>query len=242
MAITDNLVAYWKLEEASGDRADSVGSNTLTSNNTVGQATGKILNCAQFNAASSRYLSIADNSDVSMGDVDCTLMCWVYFDNKSASANGQRFYSKDDQGTNREYLVGYETTANKFTVIVWGSASGGNFKQVFATNFGAPSNSTWYCIFAWHDATANTVNISVNDGTTNSSAHTTGIYNGAAALQIGALNATAQFMDGRLDEMGIWKRVLTSGERTSLYNGGSGLAYPFSSAGSAHAMTLGVGS
>lgn len=242
MAIVDNLVAYWKLDEASGSRADTVGSNTLTDNNSVGQNTGKISNCAQFNAASSRYLSIADNTAISMGDVDCTFMVWVYFDNKTASINGQRFFSKDDNGTNREYLVGYENTANKFTIIVWGSSSGGNFKQVYATSFGAPSNSTWYCIFAWHDATANTVNISVNNGTTDSTAHTTGIYDGAAALQIGGYNSTAQFMDGRLDEMGIWKRVLTSGERTALYNGGSGLAYPFSSAGSAHAMTLGVGS
>lgn len=229
MALADNLVAYWKMEEASGDRADSVGSNTLTSNNSVGQNTGKIDNCAQFNAASSRFLSINDNADISMGDVDCTFMCWIYFDNKSASANGQRFFSKDDSGTNREYLIGYETTANKFTIIVWSSSGGGGFKQLYATTLGSPSNTTWYQIFAWNDSTANTLNISVNDGTVDSTAHASGIYAGAANLTIGS-GASIQYMDGRLDEMAIWKRVLTAGERTQLYNSGNGLAYPFGDA------------
>ena len=30
-------------------------------------------------------------------------------------------------------------------------------------------------------------------------------------------------MNGRIDEVGIWKRVLTSDERTAIYNGGAGL-------------------
>ena len=37
-------------------------------------------------------------------------------------------------------------------------------------------------------------------------------------------------MKGRIDEVGFWKRVLTSSERSLLYNGGVGLTYPFSGA------------
>ena len=37
-------------------------------------------------------------------------------------------------------------------------------------------------------------------------------------------------MKGRIDEVGFWKRVLTSAERSLLYNGGVGLTYPFSGA------------
>ena len=33
-ALYTNLIAYWKLDEASGNRADSKGSNTLTDTNT----------------------------------------------------------------------------------------------------------------------------------------------------------------------------------------------------------------
>ncbi len=45
-ALTDNLSAYWKLDEASGTRVDSAGSNDLTSNNSVGQAVGKLGNAS----------------------------------------------------------------------------------------------------------------------------------------------------------------------------------------------------
>ena len=167
--IADNLSVYWPLEESNGGRVDVVQGIILGSTNNVGQATGKVGMCAQFNAASSRFLTtLADDSAYSLGDVDCTWMCWVYFDDKFKSTNGQRFFSKDDNSANREYLVGYETGADKFTVIVWSSGSGGGFKQLYATTFGSPSNSTWYCIFAWHDSVANTLNISVNNGATDS--------------------------------------------------------------------------
>ena len=60
-SLFDDLVAYWNLNETSGDRADATGNgHTLTDNNTVGYATGKINNAASFVAANSGYLSIAD--------------------------------------------------------------------------------------------------------------------------------------------------------------------------------------
>ncbi len=43
MALLDNLVSYYKLDEASGNRADSQGGLTLTDNNTVTQAVGQVV-------------------------------------------------------------------------------------------------------------------------------------------------------------------------------------------------------
>ena len=85
-ALADNLVAYWKLDEASSTRNDSVGTNHLTSNNSVGQATGKLNYAANFVAANSQYLSIADNADLSVGDIDFTVSAWIWLD----SAGGAR--------------------------------------------------------------------------------------------------------------------------------------------------------
>jgi hypothetical protein len=49
-----------------------------------------------------------------------------------------------------------------------------------------------------------------------------------AAVNIGRGGvASPQYHDGRIDEVGIWKRVLTAAERTQLYNGGLGYTYPF---------------
>src|SRR4051812_43478016 len=81
-----NLASYWKLEEASGTRADEIGSQTLTDNNTVTQAVGKLGNAAQFTAANSESLSHADSATLSLGaDQDFTLGAWVYLDSKGAN-------------------------------------------------------------------------------------------------------------------------------------------------------------
>ena len=52
IALSTNLVAYYRLTEASGSRADSSGNGyTLTDNNTVGSRAGKVgANAALFAA------------------------------------------------------------------------------------------------------------------------------------------------------------------------------------------------
>ena len=40
-SLTTNLISYWKLDETSGTRVDSVGNNDLTDNNTVLYGAGK---------------------------------------------------------------------------------------------------------------------------------------------------------------------------------------------------------
>ena len=101
MSFTDNFIAFWKLGEASGTRVDSIGSNDLTDNNTVTQAAGKIGNCAQFTAANSEYLSIADNAALSTGDIDFSIVFWVYFDSTPSFADVIAKWAAGEQ----EYVV-----------------------------------------------------------------------------------------------------------------------------------------
>ena len=79
---------------------------------------------------------------------------------------------------------------------------------------------------AWLDAGANTLNIQVNNGTIDSAAQTITPGDGAAEFEMGA-DRSINFMNGRIDSCSIWKRVLTPAERTTLWNGGAGLDYPF---------------
>ena len=77
---------------------------------------------------------------------------------------------------------------------------------------GAPVIGTWYFIVGWHDSVANTVNIQVNNGAVDSVA-TGGALQaaGTAELRIGGRDDIAPFhLDGRVDEVGFWKRVLTA--------------------------------
>ena len=81
MALTDNLVSWWELDEASGTRNDAHGSNHLTDGNTVAQVAGKVGNAAQFVAANAESLSIADNANLSVSGV-FSVCAWVYMDSK----------------------------------------------------------------------------------------------------------------------------------------------------------------
>ena len=62
MAILDNIRAAYKLDESSGNAADSSGNgNTLTNNGTVTYVTGKINNAALFDNTTSKNLDFAGN-------------------------------------------------------------------------------------------------------------------------------------------------------------------------------------
>ena len=47
------------------------------------------------------------------------------------------------------------------------------------------------------------------------------IYNGAADFQIGSREGTSGAFPGRVDQVGLWKKVLSAGEISDLYNSGS---------------------
>lgn len=213
------LVGMWTLDEASGTRSDSYGTNHLTDNNTVTQATGKVGNAAQFTRANAEYLSIADNASLSMGDIDFTIACWVRWDTLIANSDG--LVTKWG-GTANEYALFYNSGASR---IAFGVDGGTGLVTVAANALGAPATGTWYFVVAWHDSVANTINIQVNNGTINSAAHAVGVQDSNGTFTLGQI--AGQYLDGRLDGVAVWKRTLTSDERAYLYNGGAGQAYPW---------------
>ena len=227
MAIIDNLVSYWKMDEASGNALDAHGSNTLTDTNTVTSGTGKISGGRQFTAANTERFELTSNADVSKSDEDFTFACWVKFDSLAAA---RAIISKYLSSGLREYMLDYAVfNANRFT---WGvSSTGSNYTTVVANNFGTASTGTWYHVVVWHDSVSNLIGISVNDGTPNTTSTSAGVFAGVQVFKIGAWAVANAPMDGIIDEVGLWDRVLTSTERTDLYNSGNGLAYPFSVSG-----------
>lgn len=214
-----SMISFWELEEASGNRADSHGSNTLTDNNTVTQNTGKVGNAAEFVAANSEYLSRADNASLSTGDIDFSLGFWIYLD---SLATTQIVVAKYAVG---EFEYRFDVTTTRFRLLV--SNDGANLVTVTANNFGQPSTATWYWVMGWHDSVGNTINISVNNGTADSTAHTTGVRDGSAPFTIGASGVPATHLSGRIDQALFSKRLWVANEKASLYNGGSGRAYSY---------------
>ena len=231
MALTDNCVAYWKLDESSAgssqvNRVDEVSGHTLTDINTTASGTGKIGNGADFEEGNNEALNMADHADLSFGNEDFSLAVWV---NMESDSDDNYVVSKWDFGANdREWSILYDFSDDRFCFDI--SSNGTAYQREKADNLGAPSTSTWYFIVAWHDADANTMNIQVNNGTVDSASYSSGCNDNISKVGVGCCHNSgnpASTMDGIVDEFGVWSRVLSESERTQLYNGGNGLTYPF---------------
>jgi hypothetical protein len=215
--ISDNLICYYKLDEASGNAIDAHGTRTLTESAAIGSTAGKINNARDLESGDGRWFGVSDNTDHSTGDIDFSFGFWV---NPESLPGNAAPLGKDNNPTSREYGFYYSSGLRWY---VFGPAS--EFTEV---NGGTLSTSTWYYVVVWHDATGNEIGISVNDGTPVTAAHTAGVRDGTAGFAIGAIsNNGGNHWDGLVDEVGFWKKKLSAAEITSLYNSGNGLAYKF---------------
>ena len=226
-ALTDNLMGYWAMNEASGNALDSHSTNHLTeTDGTIASTTGKVGNARDFEAGDTEYFAIADNAALSAGNIDFTLAAWIQFETIVDTAN-QGIIGKVDATSSLEYEIYFFGTSgastDRFFFRVCSGAGFANYTEVMA-NTAALAPATWYFVVAWHDATANTINIQVNNGTVFSAAYTFGSYDSALPFRIG-WNGVDPYFDGLIDESAFWKRTLTTDERTFLYNGGNGRAY-----------------
>ena len=144
-ALLNNLISYWKLDETSGTRNDSQGSNNLADNNTVTSGTGKINNAGLFTAANSEYLSIASNSSLVCSGVSFTFSAWVKL---NSTTNYQAIISKFNGSTNLEYELAYRIdNGNKFRFMV-ANSNFSVYADIDASMSGA-STGTWYYLVAW---------------------------------------------------------------------------------------------
>lgn len=223
--------AYWSLDEASGNRADSVGSNTLTDHNTVTSGTGLFGNAALFTAANSEYLTAADAGGLRING-DFSVSLWL----KPASlANG--FISILDKratgaaGWNFAYThnTAFPAAENTFFGFGGQNSSGGNAS---AGAVGPLAVGTWTHVVGLYEASQPAFRVIVNgvdDQNGSPFANTGGVdpSGGTETLYVGCYSDLSYFFDGYIDQVIIWNRLITAQDATDLYNGGAGLPYPF---------------
>lgn len=220
MSLLTDLVSYWKMDESSGDAIDVHGGNTLVDTGSVASGAGVINTSREFSGAGTDYFSKASNASLQTGDIDFTWAFWAYRDTDTI----KRVFVKGT--TNSEYNCLFDGGASRYLFAVWTGAGQTGIASVELTTL--LGTAAWHFIVCWHDSVANTINIQGNNGTVYSTAHTGGVHVDTQDFFCGILDSGGSHpWDGRLDEIGFWKRVLTADERTQLYNGGAGFGYPF---------------
>jgi hypothetical protein len=232
--LTNGLVAYWDLDESSDgsgaiSRADSVGSTTLTDNNTTPSGTGILSNGANLERDNSEWLLATDANAAAVdfgGNQSFTFAGWFKFE--SASQDMTLLAKYNTSSDQRAYWLRYDDSETG-TELRW-LVSGDGISATTCTNTSIGADVTtgqWYFVVAWHDAENDQLGLSVNNGTPDTVAHSAGIKNSSATFFLGAVATGTTGFDGIIDEVGAWNRVLTSTERTALYNSGAGKTYPF---------------
>lgn len=213
-AILANLTSWWSMDEASGTRADSHGTNHLTPVSGPGSAAGKVGNAVDL---LNQRLEVASNASLQLNAGDFTLAGWVMLDSKVAQ---QYLISKGN--SQYEYQIDYYHVPDRFRFWSYNAATQ---NLATANNLGAVSTGVWYFIVAWYNLAGDTWNIQVNNGTPDSAAAVNTQAASTGTLWIGA-NGASGFTDGLLDEWALWKGYnLSADERGWLWNGGAGRAY-----------------
>lgn len=163
----------------------------------------------------SNYLSRADNASLSVGNQDFTLWAWVYLAAKGGGDRG--VIGKLTSANDTKWGIRWNAGVDRWQFTVW--LNSGTAADVNADAYGSPPLNTWAFVIAWHDATANTINIQADNGTVNSTGYGSGTQDEGLDFVIGNMASLDRPFSGRIDEAGFAKRVLTAGEREDLYEG-----------------------
>lgn len=215
-----NLSSYWNLDETSGDRSDLVGSRTLSDNNTVGYATGKYNNAADFEAGNTEYLSISDANWGSEPTGDFSFSFWIK--PETLPSTDYVIIGKDQSG-GRSFYIGLKST---------GRIEVGINDTSFATSDATVTAGSWFHIVFTYDyvTSGNSVmKIYINGNQSGST-----VSNAVGPMAdtttewcFGRRTFTGSelYYDGLIDEIGFWNKVLSTTEITDLYNSGNGNSY-----------------
>ena len=222
--LLDGLGSQWKMNETSGTRVDSVSGYDLTDNNTVGFTTGKQGNAMQNVSANSEWLSASSPTGVYSRATDFSMSTVVRYDVLSSGLSTVLYLGSPGSGVPSltDYIFGHYTS-NRASFFVGGTL----FQSVLANNFGVLTQGVFYHLMAWHDSSVGSfgsINISVNNGTTDTTNLTSAIAHQAGATElVFGRYGTPAFSDMTIDVTKFWSRVLTTDERTEDYNSGNGV-------------------
>lgn len=212
---------YYKLETfAANTLVDSVAARNILktfggSDPTVVPA--KIGDGYQYAFNGILWIATRTNADANIQGIDVTIRAWVfpttgsdYETNIEFRGGGSGFFelrSRVDVGVHNAYARIRTNVASPIVEISTGLVA-----------------NQWNHVMVWHD-NGTEIGVRVNNGTPATIAHTTGIEaKTAVRLDYLANNATAVI----LDELSIWKELLTDAQQTADWNGGAGATYPFS--------------
>lgn len=162
------------------------------------------------------YVSLGSTTDwsfLSQADAKWTITGWYSADNFSSN---QALVGSSDFGTNDAGIMIRLNTDRTFRILL-GKDSTDRISHI--TTLTTPNDTDWHFLCVQYDDSIGTLSISVDGGSveTDTGNNLTNTTTPDNPLQFG-WNGHSLYFDGKLDDMGIWKRVLTATEIGKLAN------------------------
>ncbi|GAI08814.1 unnamed protein product [marine sediment metagenome] len=208
MAIIDDLISYWKLDESAGNAIDAHSTHDGTVTGCAYSQAGKINTAYGFDG--NDYVTIPASSDFEFDQTESfSISAWI-----NTSYTPRNFVIGHRLGTIIIYVRVFETTG---LVNFYVRDADGNNVTVWSTD--SVHDGAWHHIVAVFDNATDTAYVYV-DGSDDSAAYTptNKMSDGGTNFYIGVDESLADGMRGTIDEVGIWNRALDSTEVTALYN------------------------
>lgn len=228
---TTGLTHFYKYDSNSND---NVGTSHGSDVNTPTYASGKISNAFTAVSASSQYSDLPNNV-IPWGTNTVTVNVWVKFGSGAVNQSilmtarvGSGFLLYKDAGNTVSFgkpnVVGldYSWTGADTNYHMWTFVADGSGMRTYLDGNSTPVVSN-----------GNTASFTDPGGDTMTLAG----YRSITLIQSG------WYLNGQIDEMGIWSTALSTTDIATLYNSGAGITYPDPSGGSTRRgmALLGVG-
>lgn len=212
-----NLISYFKMENI----LDSKSVTTLT-NTGATTTTGIISNAYDF---ASTYYMRASTHTVAPLDRDWSVGLWF----KSTTTTVSPYMMSMMNNANSDWMRIYFLSDGK---VSFSCDDGSNPLTVISTT-SSYDNNNWHYVIVTRDMATNTWTMYIDNSLIGSSSDADSSVDSSDELLIGALwgnggaSATPKrnFFSGALDEIGFWSKVLSTQERSDLWNSGNGLTY-----------------
>ncbi len=214
--LSNGLVGYWKLDEASGltknctaapfidsSGNENNGQSCLSTNGPDGGAVGKFGNGVTFDG-SNDYINIPDTASLDFGSGSITSSAWV----KTSSSTAQHFVAYGEGGSYR-LRCGTNSSGRGWIALYTGSS----WLESIATT-GNIEDGNWHLVTCVYDRTGNAIFYldGINIASVSiASAASLAMNDGDITLGFDSFDNT-NLLNGRLDDVRIYNRALSSSE------------------------------